>query len=62
MPLRQYTLAGENQDLNFKLSADIRKDTTQSLTWTFDLQTLSKQNNVMGGGMVFNFVLIAVHR
>lgn len=52
---QQYTLAGENEDLNFKLSADIREDTAQSLTWAFDLQTLSKQKDVMGGGIVFNF-------
>ncbi|WP_367237075.1 cellulase family glycosylhydrolase [Pseudomonas sp. Rh2] len=52
---QQYTLAGENKDLNFKLVADIRKDTPQSLTWAFDLQTEQRHDDVMGGGLVFNF-------
>ncbi|MEN4826639.1 glycosyl hydrolase family 5 [Pseudomonas sp. P39-UII1] len=50
-----YTLAGNNKDLDFDLKADIRKDEAQTLTWSFDLQAHSKQADVMGGGIVWDF-------
>lgn len=50
-----YTLQGKNKQLDFDLTADIRKPQTQTLTWAFDLTAHSRQSNVMGGGIVFQF-------
>lgn len=50
-----YLLQGKNKDLDFDLSADIRKTSAKTLTWNFDLNAHSRQANVMGGGITFQF-------
>ncbi|UDU83713.1 cellulase family glycosylhydrolase [Pseudomonas sp. HN2-3] len=51
----RYTLQGKNKELDFDLAADIRKEQAQTLTWAFDLTAHSRQSDVMGGGIVFQF-------
>ncbi|WP_194788857.1 cellulase family glycosylhydrolase [Pseudomonas sp. UFMG81] len=57
----RYTLEGLNKDLDFDLKAQIDKPEARTLAWNFDLNAHSRQANVMGGGIVFQFdpVLIA---
>lgn len=50
-----YTLQGQNKALDFDLTADIRKQQAQTLSWVFDLDAHSRQAGVMGGGLVFQF-------
>ncbi|MGN8248170.1 cellulase family glycosylhydrolase [Pseudomonas sp. SMV7] len=50
-----YTLQGKNKALDFDLTADIRKQQAQTLSWVFDLDAHSRQAGVMGGGLVFQF-------
>lgn len=51
----RYSLLGRNPDLDFDLKAAIGKADAHTLAWTFDLQAHSRQSNVKGGGMVFEF-------
>lgn len=51
----RYTLSGSNKSLDFDLQADIQKQSSQTLTWTFDLNAHSQKSNVEGGGIVFQF-------
>lgn len=51
----RYSLEGKNKDLDFDLRANILRRDDKALTWTFDLDAHSRQSNVKGGGLVFQF-------
>lgn len=51
----RYTLQGQNKDLDFELKAAITQVQPQTLAWDFDLDAHSRQRDVIGGGMVFQF-------
>lgn len=51
----RYTLQGLNKDLDFELKAAITQVQPQTLAWDFDLDAHSRQRDVIGGGMVFQF-------
>ncbi|MGE8120408.1 glycosyl hydrolase family 5 [Pseudomonas fulva] len=51
----RYTLQGLNKALDFELKAAITQVQPQTLAWDFDLDAHSRQRNVIGGGMVFQF-------
>lgn len=50
-----YTLQGQNKALDFELKAAITQVQPQTLVWDFDLDAHSRQRDVIGGGMVFQF-------
>ncbi|MNG72667.1 hypothetical protein D3C79_310960 [compost metagenome] len=50
-----YALLGKSKDLDFDLKASIDKPQEKTLTWQFDLDAHSRQSDVIGGGMVFQF-------
>ncbi|MGE8063652.1 glycosyl hydrolase family 5 [Pseudomonas sp. NPDC089569] len=50
-----YGLAGQNKALDFDLSAQIRKQDEQKLTWKITLDAHSMKPGVIGGGIVFKF-------
>ncbi|MEX3772713.1 glycosyl hydrolase family 5 [Pseudomonas sp. MYb118] len=50
-----YTLVGQNQTLDFDLTANIQKPGEQQLTWDVSVEARSAKPNVIGGGFVFNF-------
>ncbi len=52
-----YNLIGQNKALDFNFSADIQKANQQSLVWDLSLDAKSAQQDVIGGGIVFNFDL-----
>ncbi|WP_426935652.1 cellulase family glycosylhydrolase [Pseudomonas fulva] len=51
----RYTLQGLNKALDFELKAAITQVQPQTLAWDFDLDAHSRQRDVIGGGMVFQF-------
>lgn len=51
----RYTLQGLNKALDFELKAAITQVQPQTLAWDFDLDAHSRQSDVIGGGMVFQF-------
>ncbi|MEG1039266.1 MAG: cellulase family glycosylhydrolase [Pseudomonas sp.] len=51
----RYTLSGSNKALEFDLNADIQKQSAQTMSWNFDLNAHSRQADIIGGGIVFNF-------
>ncbi|MBF8650949.1 cellulase family glycosylhydrolase [Pseudomonas putida] len=51
----RYTLQGQNKDLDFELKAAITQVQPQTLAWDFGLDAHSRQRDVIGGGMVFQF-------
>ena len=53
----KYTVVGQNKSLNFDLSANIRRHSSQQMVWDFQLDARSTRQGVMGGGMVFKFDL-----
>lgn len=52
-----YNLTSQNKALDFNFSANIQKANQQSLVWDFSLDAKSAQQDVIGGGIVFNFDL-----
>jgi len=50
-----YSLVGQNKDLDFDLAAQAQKADEKTLSWTFALDAHSVKTNVMGGGIVFTF-------
>lgn len=50
-----YSLVGQNQTLDFDLTAKARKEGQQQLTWDVALDARSAKPDVIGGGFVFNF-------
>jgi Cellulase (glycosyl hydrolase family 5) len=53
----EYTITGESGLLNLHLSSRVEKPTSQRLTWTFDWDGRSSLNDVIGGGVAFQFDL-----
>lgn len=51
----EYSVIGKNQALNFDLSSQIRKPSTQQLIWNFDLNAHGTMQKVIGGGIAFKF-------
>lgn len=51
----RYSLAGQNKTLDFDLSAQIRKEGEQTLSWNIALDAHSAKSGVTGGGIVFRF-------
>jgi hypothetical protein len=53
----EYVVAGRNQLLDIDLAGRVSKSSSQTLTWELDLNAHSTKENVIGGGIVFNFDL-----
>ncbi len=52
-----YTVTGKNQGLNFDLFARIEKQSSQQMTWDFDLNAHGASTGIIGGGISFRFDL-----
>ncbi|MGE8177017.1 glycosyl hydrolase family 5 [Pseudomonas fluorescens] len=50
-----YSLAGKNKNLDFDVTAQIKKEDEQKLTWNIALDAHSMKPDVIGGGIVFKF-------
>lgn len=51
----EYMVFGEDQALNFDLSALIAKSSNQQLVWTIDLDAAKTRTDVIGAGISFAF-------
>ncbi len=54
-PAGDYIVNGRNRDLGFTFLNKITKSKNNEITWNLDLNASSTKNDVIGGGIVFNF-------
>lgn len=53
----EYTISGTDRSLNFDLAGRVKKPSERQLIWTFELDAAETKNDVIGGGISFNFDL-----
>jgi Cellulase (glycosyl hydrolase family 5) len=58
----EYGIAGSNRTLGFELAGRVKKPSVRQLTWEFELNAGRTTTDVVGGGMVFKFDLVAFGR
>ncbi len=52
-----YSIAGQDQMLNFALNGRVTRASSQQLRWEFDLNASNTTSDVIGGGIAFRFDL-----